>query len=252
MMNHLHILITRPEIQGRELCQRITEHGAHPIHFPTIAFAGPPDEQAFTQALMQLGEQDTLIFISPQAVYASIAHIRKHWPHFPDTVKWAAVGAGTAKALQEAGYNAVLYPDKQQNSEGLLALPEFQHVTDKKIAIIRGAGGREHLDKILAERGASVLPVIAYERILPTMDISDCLSRLKQRAIDVIVCTSYDSIRNLKILLGDAGWPYLQEIPVIVVSVRIKMLAEDLGFRRIWVTRDASQTAILDTLKDVR
>ena len=126
----LHILVTRPEPAANELCNLISARGGHPIHFPTIAFAPPPDESHFQESLKHLGEQDWLIFISPQAVYASIAHIRKIWPHFPDTVQWAAVGSGTAKALQQAGYHAHVFPDKGIECT-LLELLEFQQVPEK-------------------------------------------------------------------------------------------------------------------------
>jgi uroporphyrinogen-III synthase len=251
-LQDLHILVTRPEPQADELCRLISARGGYPIHFPTIAFAPPPDESVFQESLTHLAEQDWLIFISPQAVYASIAHIRRVWPHLPETVKWAAVGSGTAKALLQAGYQVTLTPDSEWSSDGLLAMPALQQVQGKKIAIIRGVGGRELLDKTLAERGAHILPVIAYQRILPYVDVSDCLKRLHQHQIDVIICSSFEGVNNLKILLGDAGWPYLSEIPVIVMSERIKVLAEDLGFRRIWVAHNASQTGILDVMVEKR
>jgi len=251
-LNNLHILITRPASQGRALCDLISARGGHPIHFPTIAFGPPLDQAGFLQSLILLGEQDWLIFISPQAVHASITQIQRLWPHFPDSVKWAAIGGGTAKALEEAGITAVLYPDKEQNSEGLLNLPAFHQVAGKKIAIIRGVGGREWLDKGLAERGAHVLPVIAYERILPKVDVSPCLEQLRQKNIDIIVCTSYESLCNLKTLLGETALPFLREIPVIVISERIKMLAKDLGFSRIWVARNMSERGILDLIAEIR
>jgi uroporphyrinogen-III synthase len=247
-LHHLHILVTRPSLPGEALCKLIINHGGQVTHFPTIAFAPPPDIHAFQHALTLLGEQDWLIFISPQAVYASVTLIRKLWPHFPDPVKWAAVGAGTAKALNEAGYNVTIHPEKNWNSERILELPEFQSVSGKKIAIIRGVGGREILDKCLVGRGASLLPVIAYERVMPKVDTSSCFALLKQGIIDIIVCASFESVKNLKTLLGEVGWPYLKDIPVVVVSERIKSLAQDLGFRKIGVAHDASQTAMLEIM----
>jgi len=249
-LHNLHILVTRPQPQGEELCRLIKDHGGQATHFPTIAFAPPPDIQAFQQALTNLGEQDWLIFISPQAVYATVAYIRQQWPHFPDSVKFAAVGAGTAKALNDAGYNVAIHPETNWCSEGILELPEFRSVSDKKIAIIRGVGGREMLDNCLAERGAQLLSVIAYERILPKIDINPCLALLKQGTIDIIVCTSYEGVKNLKILFGEAGWPYIKDIPVIVMSERIKLLAHDLGFGKIWVTHHASQAAVLEMVAE--
>jgi len=245
-LKNLNILVTRPAPQANSLCHLIQKHNGHAIHFPTIAFGPPPDEPAFQQAIAVLGEQEWLIFNSPQAVFASIVAIRRQWPHFPPEIKFAAVGEGTAKALREAGHEAA-FPRLEWNSEGLLALPAFQFVNGKKIAIIRGAGGREWLDRILIERGAHVLPVIAYERQLPQVEVEQIQALFVQHKIDIIVCASFEAVKNLIIMLGESG-SLLKNCPLIVVSERIKKLAQDLDFRTIWVARNASDAAILEEL----
>lgn len=245
---NLHILVTRPEPQGRALCLQIEERGGRALSFPTIAFAPPPDMHAFQEAIAKLGQQDWLIFISPQAVSASLVAMRSQWPVFPSTLRLAAVGAGTAKALQAAGYNVTVCPRDEWSSEALLDLPDFQSVVGKHIAIIRGVGGRELIDRTLAERGAHVLPVMAYQRVLPPSDTSKILPLLEQKKINIIICTSFEGVRNLTLLLGDSAWPYLKELPLIVMSERIKVLAHDLGFQTIWVTPKASSEAILDVI----
>ena len=132
----------------------------------------------------------------------------------------------------------------------MLALPEFQAVQGQKVAIIRGEGGRELLHQQLTERGAQVLHVIAYQRVLPEVEAAPILQMLKQHQLNAIVCGSFESVQNLKILLGDAGWPFLKELPLIVVSERIKMLAQDLGFQTIWVAQNASLEAVVELLKE--
>src|SRR5205085_4052199 len=119
------------------------------------------------------------------------------------------------KALKQAGYNVDVVPT-EWNSEGLLNTFEFQNVKNKKIAIIRGKGGREVLDKTLREHGANVLNVIVYERILPDVDEEEVSSVFNQ-TIDAIVCTSYEAVKNLK-LLASVSWKDLQTIPLIVIS----------------------------------
>ncbi len=243
-LHHLRILVTRPYPQGEKLCEEIARRGGEPIYLPTIAFAPPPHD--IKPALQTLHQHEWLIFISPQSVYALTSIMQ-----LPTNVKLAAVGKGTADALHQAGFENIIYPDTF-NSEALLDLPVFQNVSGKKIAIIRGAGGREYIDKTLAERGAIISPVIVYKRIVPDVDVTDCLQRLEQHAIDMIVCTSFESVQNLKILLGDAAWKYLPDIPLIVMSERIKRLAEDSGFRRIWVTRHVSDKALLDVMAEIK
>lgn len=243
----LHILVTRPHPQGEGLCQRIAELGGHPIAFPTIAFAPPPHPEALTQAIAALGEQDWLIFISPQAVYATAAAIRQQWPRLSNSVKWAAIGAGTAEALRAAGWEVNVQPEQQWNSEGLLNLPEFQNVTGQKVAVIRGLGGREWIDQALQARGAQVLTIVAYQRVIPVTDVEPILKQLQQNAIDQVIITSFEGAHNFKQLLGKEGWPFIQKIPMIVVSERIKLLAQDLGFQTIWVAQNASTNAIIKT-----
>lgn len=244
----LQVLVTRPEPQNSELCEKIEQLGWRAVSFPTIAFASLVDEEAFSRNIDLLGNQDWLIFISPRAVYESVVPIRRVWPHFPPQVKLAAVGAGTAAALCEAGYTVSLHPTNW-NSEGLLDLNEFQSVSGMNIAIIRGLGGRQLIDKVLTERGANILTIIAYQRMLPDTNMDKIFSLLKQQLINRIICTSFTGVLNLQQIVGEDHWSYLRRIPLIVVSERIKMLAEDLGFQTIWVAMNASNDAILEILK---
>ena len=245
----LKVLVTRPGEPGDHLCQLIAQNGGHAEHFPTISFAPPPDKAAFEQGITELGEQDWIVFVSPYAVRVSVPSIRKAWPIFPPRTQFAAVGAITATALREAGYNAI-YPHTDWSSEALIAMPELEHLSDKNVAIIRGDGGRDVLENELATRGARVLSVVAYKRTLPLRSTIEnhALDSLDNEDIDAIVCASFESIQNLKIILGETGWPRIKNVPLVVVSARIKTLAQALGFQTIWVANNASHQAIIDIL----
>lgn len=247
-LSSLYILVTRPGDAGADLCAQIEVHGGKAVHFPVIDFAPPADEQAFQESIHALGKQDWIVFNSPQSVRSAVPMMRAVWPEFPPFVKFAAVGAGTSKALHAAGYIAALYPQREWSSEGLLAMPEFQNVSGKRIAIVRGAGGRELLEKILRERGANVTSCIAYQRILPMVNASACFQLIREKKLQVIVAGSFESVSNLLLLLGSDCWPLVKEIPLIVMSERVKKLAAESGFRTIWVTETASNSAVLDLI----
>lgn len=243
----IHILVTRPDPAGSELCHQIEQQAGKAMHFPVLAFEPPLDSSALERAIDELGSQDWLIFVSPRAVYMSIPLLRRRWPELPPTLQFAAVGAGTTQALHAAGYDVAVQPEENWSSEGLLAMPEFQEVRDKKIALIRGEGGRDMLAQVLTERGASVLHVVAYRRVLPVVN----QTVLAQADLNVVLCTSIEGLRNLKKLAGDQH-QRLQRMPLIVVSERIKKLAEDLDFQPIWVAKNASHSAILEILAQKR
>jgi len=247
----LQVLITRPEPYGAELCGRVNLNGDVAIAFPTIVFAPPSNASQFEQALAQLGEQDWLIFISPQAASACISSLRRAWPYLPNSVKFAAVGAKTAQTLKSAGYMVTAYPDIKGGSDALLDMPVWEEVVNKKIAIISGGEGRQLLDQSFTARGAHITHVIAYQRQIPRIDVSPYVELIEKKQIDVIVCTSFEGVQNLKTLLS-VCWLQLNAIPLIVVSERIKKLAHDLGFQTIWVAAGASHEAIIKILTQVR
>lgn len=243
----LQVLVTRPDPAGSELCETIRQAGYAAIHFPTLTFASPSNQIAYQDALKQIGYQDWLIFLSPRSVYMSMPDIRREWPDMPPQIQFAAVGAGTAKALLAAGIHAE-HPMNEWSSEGLLAMAPFQSVVGQHIALVRGEGGRDILADAFAARGANVLEVMAYRREVPKVDASIYLDLFKQDKIDIIICTSFEGVRNLKELLGANLWPTLQTLPLIVVSERIQQLAHELGFQTIWVAKNASHEALLQTL----
>jgi uroporphyrinogen-III synthase len=246
-LNNLTVLVTRPAYGGEMLCEAINLAGGTSIHFPTIMFTPPNDLNAFHQEIAQLDRQDWLIFISPQAVYASHSAIQKAWQIFPWQVKVAAVGAGTATALQKVKLPVHVFPSQSWNSEGILDLPEFQQISGKKIVIIRGEGGRPELAEILKYRGAVLSHIIAYKRCKPTIDTSHYENLIKTQQVDVMVCASGEGLLNLKEMLKNS-WLFLQFIPLIVVSPRLADLASNLGFKKIFLAKNASHNAIMETL----
>jgi uncharacterized protein HemX/uroporphyrinogen-III synthase len=243
------ILITRPQPAGDHLCEQVNALGLQAIAFPTIAFLPPEDPQAMQQTITDLAEFDWLIFISPQAVYATSAPLRQHWPTWPAHLKIAAVGAGTAAVLQAENFPDVLYPADQWNSEGLLELNEFKQLDNQKIALVCGADGRDLLAKTLTARGANVTSLIAYRRCLPTVSVKNILRMLRKQTIDCIVSTSNDSLQNLTTLLAQAQ-PQLTAIPLLVISQRMLEKANELGFKQILLAKNASHDAIMAVLNE--
>lgn len=246
-LHNLRVLVTRPGVGGDTLCAAINSQHGQAIHFPTIAFLPPLDSLAFQEEVSKIDQQDWLVFISPQAVYASSSTIQKKWPEFPWQVKVAAVGAGTAQALQKVKLPVHVFPAENWSSEGLLDLPEFANIAGQKILLVRGEAGRPELAEGLTARDAIVSHLISYQRSLPQIDVSEYLTLVKGGAIDVIICASTEGMENLKELLKPT-WQFLQFIPIVVVSQRMVDVARELGFKKILMAKNASQNAIMEIL----
>ena len=223
------VLVTRPAHQAEKLCNLIESMGGKARRFPVIEIAPSRDLNRLTEIVQRLAEFDIVIFISPNAADLGIQAIMKHGG-LPKNVKVAAVGKGTARRLNALGVEVDIFPTEQFNSEALLATEELQTVSEKRIVIFRGEGGRELLADSLRERGARVEYAECYRRIKPRVKANELLGSLSQGELDIITVTSNEGLQNLVDMVGEQSQPELFKLPLVVVSERARDLAQDLGF----------------------
>ena len=127
-------------------------------------------------------------------------------------------------------------------------MPELQQITGQRFLIIRGQGGREELANVLQSRGATVDYLDVYKRIIPVSDPSQLKLLLEQDKLDVITITSGEALQNLLVMLEKCFQERLFDIPLVVISNRIRQIAAELGFKRIAVAQSPSDSAILETV----
>lgn len=248
-MKNNNILVTRPAHQSDNLCNLIEQQGGVPVRFPTLDIVAV-DTSRVREQLATLDKWDWLIFISTNAVnFALLANSGKIDVFKQNAI--AAVGKSTAEMLSSVGLNVDLVPDVHFNTEGLLAKAELQQLKGKRCLIVRGVGGRETLANSLRERGAIVEYMEVYAREIPKVDCSDVKSMLNQQTLHAITITSGDALKNLLEMIGAELANKLTSVPVIVISNRIKELAEKSGFKTIAVTENPSDLAIIKTVKQM-
>jgi uroporphyrinogen-III synthase len=235
-------LVTRPTHQAAGLSSLIEAHQGRAVAFPALDIL-PAQDPAHAKSNLQ-AEVDILIFVSPNAVAYGLQLLNGD---LPSRIRLGAVGKGTAMALQKAGYAVDLLPAERFDSEGLLALPELQHVKDRRVVIVRGEGGRPLLADRLRERGAEVDYAEVYTRARPTMDPGPLLAHW-ERDVQLVTTTSIDVLINLQQILGRRGWPLLRQTPLLVISQRMQEMAEELGFQNILRAQSAGDEAILARL----
>jgi len=236
-LNGLKVLVTRPQTQATVLSDLIAAQGGIAISFPVITIK---KLASAVQADSKLSDAAMIIFVSRNAVNYFMADL-------DNKIQCIAIGKGTAEAMQEKGLRVDLQPEKSVGSEGLLAIPELEDVSGKKIVIVRGKGGRELLADTLIARGATISYIEVYERCIASPSEEQCGAAL---LADTIVCTSVAGVTNLKQLLENKFETVLIK-PLIVLSERIKQHAISLGFKQVNVSADASDQAIMQRLMEM-
>ena len=243
-------MITRPAHQAGKLAQGIKAAGGETFLFPTLDIIPSVLSEENKEKIQHLKQYDIVIFISPNAVEHGLTQIQA-LTELPENTLLATIGEGSAKALnQRLGKRPDIVPQENFNSEGLLATTEMQDVDKKRILIIRGNGGREHLKNTLQKRGALVEYLNVYERIKPETNTTELEQYLQNNQIAAIVITSAESLKNLLELAPAKVTPLLLQVPLLLINQRLVKIAKEAKFSgHLFIASKAGDDAIIESLK---
>jgi len=239
------IVITRPREHAPALAERIRAAGGEPILFPTIAILPPENPEKAYEVIARLDEFQLAVFISPTAAQRANAMVsaRRSWP---EGLRVAAVGEGTAATLRECGFRDVISPREGADSEALAALDELQDLHGRSVVLFRGQGGREWLRGALERRGARIEYAECYRRGRPEADAGWLLARWQTGGVEAVSITSSEGLANFFAILGPTGGGYLRATPVFVPHARIEHAARDLGVREVVVTGRGDERTVAE------
>ena len=216
------VLVTRPAGLATALAERIERAGGRAFLFPALEIEALPRPAA----LGRLDEFALAIFVSPTAVQCALA-MAGPWPA---GVRVAAVGEGTRRALERAGFGDVVAPGEGADSEALLAAPQLAGFSGRRVLIVRGAGGRELLARELAERGCEVEVAECYRRVPPSADAGPLLAAWAAGEVHAVTVFSGEALDNLLAVLGEER---LRSSALFVSHPRIAERARRLGLQPI-------------------
>lgn len=215
------IAITRPRDQADSLIQVLESLGAEVLSVPVIEIAPLQDVSALQDLARRLPLSGLAFFVSPNAVHKTLEVIPA--AGWPEGLKVSAVGPGTAAALRQHGFADVIMPPQHYDSEGVLALAEFQQaaVAGQQVIVFRGDGGRPLLVDTLRARGAVVEIVSCYQRRRSAPDLGPLLTAFRAGRLDGIAFSSSEGVRFFADLVGTEGEAMLAALPVFAPHQRI-------------------------------
>lgn len=195
------IVNTRAREQAGTLTEAIEELGAKVIEIPAIEIRDPQSWAPLDRAVRQLEEFNYLIFTSANGVKKFLGRLRacgRDVRHL-NGLRIGAIGPGTANELAATGIRADFLPEEYR-AEGLIECIQGFDIRGKRFLIPRAKIARDILPRTLAERGAYVEVVEAYETTLPEYATGE-LEQLLSPAPDAITFTSSSTVNNFVKLL---------------------------------------------------
>ncbi len=245
----LRVLVTRPEGQQAALVSALQARGIAVQHQPLIDVTGFDEPSAEQRALLlELDRFGHVIFVSANAVRFGCEWIERFWPQYPVGIRWYGPGPSTAALLAQRGLKAIS-PPRRFDSEGLLAVPTLQNLTDARVLIVKGEGGRAMLHNTCVDRGAIVAELLCYKRRQRCITASQLRTILAQ--VDVITLSSTSAVSQWAGLLQQVDCPGAKQLTVVVPGDPAAQRARDMGFTDVVAAHSATDAAFVAAITDI-
>ncbi len=211
------VLVTRPSHQQTRFIQLCQQNGYETLCLPLIRIE-PRDTDESSWKKHITDPHTAWIFTSRNAV-----------EHSPITSQPAgsvfAMGASTARVLEQRNFTVAIEPNVPFNSEALI--DQLALFAARQAVVVTGVGGRAYLTKELRGMNWDVTEIACYERIPETHSTTDVHHALANA--DLLSLTSIESMDVLVDLAKplDLDW---QHKPIFVNSQRAITAARTAGF----------------------
>ena len=198
------VLVTRAAGQASKLSEALRALGAVPVEVPVIEIRPPQSFEALDRALQRIEQYDWLILTSANAAQALLDRAAQLEIKLDQmvTMKVAAIGPGTASAIEKARLTVTVLPEAHV-AEGLVKALRMQ-IAGKRALLARAAIARDVIPEALRAAGARVDVVDAYRNVLPE-SAPEALRAALQQKIDAVTFTSSSSVTHLKQAAEKAG-----------------------------------------------
>jgi uroporphyrinogen III methyltransferase / synthase len=246
------VLVTRSREQSGPLRLLLESQGAEVHTLPLLEISAPDDWSIVDAALARLPEFAWVAFTSPNSVrflFDRLRQLRRDARAF-GAVRIAAVGQSTAQYLRDRGIEPDLLPEKQ-SAAGLAQAFQEVDLCDSEILLPASAIGRTELDEKLAQQGARVMRITAYENRPPDPDTVELPAALTEQRLDCAVFASPSSAHNFLATIGtEPGLAYLHNVAIAAIGPTTARAIEELGLPVAIQPDDSSIEALVQSLCD--
>lgn len=238
------VLVTRAREQAGGAAALLRERGADPVVVPTIEIHPPSDPSAMIDAVQSMRERyDWVVLTSANGVDRLWAEMRRQGRDARafGRAKLAAIGPGTAAALERCGVTADVIA-KEHRGEALAqeVLAAMGNPTDAsgpaakppRVLIARAEVARDVVPDTLRAAGCEVDVVSVYKTRSPPRALLEALSSLLDAGeIDAVTFTSSSTVEHLCDALEARAIPLLAKTTVASIGPITTETAKKRGIR---------------------
>ncbi len=243
----LKIAVTRPKDRNSALAGKLSDLGAEVVVLPTIETEALTDDRGLEQALTQISDYDWIAFTSPAGVkvfYDKMKQmqmdVRRLWG-----LKFAVIGEGTRKAVEEKGILTDLMPEVYSGKALGQALAERLKEEQAagrraRLLIPRSKIGTEDVIAPLKEAAIEFTDLPVYDTIyLPGGGFAFC-----DETVDYVAFTSASTVRGFVKMNENAD---LTKVKALCIGEQTAAQAGAYGMQ-VLVSEKATMDSMVDRL----
>ena len=243
------VLLTRPRDLISSMAQKLRAQGAEVLELPAIRTEAIEDNEALRRAWKQMQQYQWLVFTSPTGVKVFFEQMKRECCDIRmlGTVKIAAIGEGTKKALRERGLFVDLMPEIY-DGENLARTLAAELSGGENILIPRAEAGNLELVKILKEAGACVDDVATYRTCYESQDVIDEVAEFEKGKIDCAVFTSASTVRGFAEAVQGLDF---SKVKAACIGKQTRAEAEKYGMQT-WMAKKATMDSLVQLVIDMK
>jgi uroporphyrinogen III methyltransferase/synthase len=218
------VIDTRPEVDESER-EVMGREGFRVIRVPTIEIEPVERNSELDHAKARISDYDWVVLTSKRGVAALLEGL----PAPPPKVRWAAVGATTAKALGERGVRVDCVPPSARGDAIPSAMAKAGSLRGSRVLVARADAADKALPRKLEELGAQVDEVVAYRTTTgPAASRRALVDALSDTEVEAIMFASGSAVRGAVELAGrDAA--RVRALHAITIGPKTSGVARELG-----------------------
>ena len=229
----MHILLTRPLEDSREMILKFQSLSHEVSHMPLISIEGVKYED------LSFSDFKAIIFTSSNAIkFLDIKSIDKKIICF-------CVGSATEKKARGSGFQNVFSADGNVNNLKELILQNFNS-SDGKLLYVSGEIISSNLDKDLISEGYKVKRIINYS-VLSIEEVSDeFIKDLKASIPDIVYIYSENSARNYLNLLKKYNLSdYWMDTNLMCLGEKTSSVLNEIKWKKIFLFNSGEEEFLL-------
>ncbi|HXW39535.1 MAG TPA: uroporphyrinogen-III synthase [Acidimicrobiales bacterium] len=234
------VVVTGDAARTSDLGRRVSERGAEVVALPVVSVGDPADGGAALRAAasrLVTGDYDWVMVTSTNGVDRLRRAIGGR--SFPPSLRWAAVGPSTGRALEGAGLPCDLVPEAA--TADALADALVAAAPAARVLYPRAERVRSDLADHLRRASWTVDDVVAYRT---TAAAPDAATRGAAQRADAVLFTSGSAVEQTVAVLGTDGVP-----PVVVtIGPSTSAVARTAGLRVAAEARPHSTGGLVEAL----